>query len=84
MAKANKNDDPRNEVRKQAVPRSRSKKQVASPVPFHITVPARTQFERDCLRIAQSGPQMRVLGPLFPPRVKGRSKRGWTTAKVAA
>jgi hypothetical protein len=28
-------------------------------------------------------PSLTVVGPLYPKRVKGRSKRGWTTPKGA-
>lgn len=84
MAKIGKNDSLMKQVQQQvqvqAQPRSTSTPpSLGSPLQQAISVVRLTQIERDEARLA-ARPLIRVFGS--PKRVKGRSKRGWTTAKV--
>ena len=84
MAKVGKNDDPRSEVRKQA--RSPLIKRSASPEPSPVKALAFRPVDgafldwqaRNEFAMKRKN-RLRVIGPLHPPRTKGRSKRGWTT-----
>lgn len=52
-------------------------------VPGLKVLPLGKQYANEALREhLKRVPSLRCIGPLYPPTVKGRSKRGWTEGAV--